>query len=116
MTEPKRKAPSSTVTGEILGTASTKRRKPEPTAIVIFGATVGNLLMLHPLLIGQQFGPANYATIFSRSQLFVFVGTAAGPYVLGVLRDATGGYTAAYLVAGSLSLLGAMVLPRNVRN
>lgn len=39
MTETKRKAPSSTITGEILGTVSTKKRKPEPTAIVIFGAT-----------------------------------------------------------------------------
>ena len=84
-------------------------------AIVVFGATVGNLLMLHPLLIGQQFGPAHYPTIFSRSQLFVFVGTAAGPYVLGVLRDATGGYTVAYAVAGALSLIGAVVLPRSVR-
>ena len=84
-------------------------------AIVVFGATVGNLLMLHPLLIGQQFGPQNYATIFSRSQLFVFIGTASGPYVLGLLRDATNGYRVAYLVAGTLSLLGALTLPKRVR-
>ena len=30
---------ASSVTGEILGDLTTKRRRPEPTAIVIFGAT-----------------------------------------------------------------------------
>ena len=83
--------------------------------IVLFGATVGNLLMLHPLLIGQEFGPKDYAQIFSRSQFVAFVGTAAGPYVLGAIRDASGGYGAAYLVAGILSLTGALFLPRRVR-
>ncbi len=80
--------------------------------IVLFGATVGNLLMLHPLLIAHQYGPADYARIFSRSQFVVFLGTAAGPYLLGALHDATDGYLVAYLVAGSLSLTGALVLPK----
>lgn len=81
-------------------------------AIALFGATVGNLLMLHPLLVGARFGPRDYPRIFSRSQLIVFVGTAAGPYVLGVLHDAAGDYLVAYLVAGSMSLVGAAVLSR----
>jgi glucose-6-phosphate 1-dehydrogenase len=50
--QPKRKPPSSSIIGEILGTASTKRRKPEPTAIVIFGAT-GDLA-------GRKLAPALY--------------------------------------------------------
>jgi MFS family permease len=83
--------------------------------IVLFGATIGNLLMLHPLLVGQEFGPREYAKIFSRSQFFAFVGTAAGPYALGLLRDATDGYRVAYFVAAALSLAGAAVLPRSVR-
>jgi MFS family permease len=83
--------------------------------IVLFGATIGNLLMLHPLLIGQEFGPRDYAQIFSRSQFVAFVGTAAGPYLLGAIRDASGGYGAAYAVAAGLSLVGAVVLPRRVR-
>jgi predicted MFS family arabinose efflux permease len=90
-------------------------RIPLFLAIVLFGATVGNLLMLHPLLIGQEFGPRDYARIFSRSQFVAFVGTALGPYALGVIRDLSGGYTAAYLAAGALSLTGAVVLPRRVR-
>ncbi|MEZ5251308.1 MAG: MFS transporter [Ilumatobacteraceae bacterium] len=80
--------------------------------IVLFGATVGNLLMLHPLLVAHQFGPADYARIFSRSQFVVFLGTAAGPYLLGALHDATDGYRVAYVVAGTLSLTGALLLPK----
>ncbi len=83
--------------------------------IVLFGATVGNLLMLHPLLIAHQYGPADYARIFSRSQFVVFLGTAAGPYALGALHDATDGYLVAYLVAGTLSLTGAIVLPKRTQ-
>lgn len=83
--------------------------------IVLFGATIGNLLMLHPLLIGQEFGPRDYAQIFSRSQFVAFVGTAAGPYLLGEIRDASDGYRVAYLVAGALSVIGAAFLPKRVR-
>ncbi len=91
------------------------RRVALLASIVLFGVTVGNLLMLHPLLVGHQFGPAEYARIFSRSQLVAFVGTAVGPLLLGALHDATGGYLVAYLVAGCLSLGGAAVLVRTVR-
>ena len=56
-----------------------RRRCSCSLGIVLFGATIGNLLMLHPLLIGQEFGPRDYAQIFSRSQFVAFVGTAAGP-------------------------------------
>lgn len=83
--------------------------------IGLFGATVGNLLMLHPLLIGERFGPSDYARIFSRSQFVVFVGTATGPYLLGLLHDLTDGYLLAYLVAGGLSLSGSFVLSRSGR-
>jgi CP family cyanate transporter-like MFS transporter len=72
--------------------------------------------MLHPLLVGHQFGPAEYARIFSRSQLVAFVGTAVGPLLLGALHDVTGGYLVAYLVAGCLSLAGAAVLGRAARD
>ena len=91
------------------------RRVALLASIVLFGVTVGNLLMLHPLLVGQRFGPAEYARIFSRSQLVAFVGTAVGPLLLGALHDATGDYLVAYLVAGCLSLGGAAVLTRTVR-
>jgi len=72
--QPKRKPPSSSVVGEILGTVSTKRRRPDPTAIVIFGAT-GDLSgrklapALFNLLIDQSLTDPTVIIGVSRNQL-----------------------------------------------
>lgn len=79
-------------------------------AIVLFGVTIGNILMLQPLLIAEHFGVLDYPRIFSRSQFLMMFGTAAGPLVLGWLHDNAGGYRTAYLVAAGASLTGAIVL------
>jgi MFS family permease len=78
--------------------------------IVLFGATVGNILMLQPLLIAERFGVRDYPRIFSRSQFVTMFGTAGGPLVLGWLHDNGGGYRTSYLVAAGCSLAGAAVL------
>ena len=79
-------------------------------AIVVFGTTVGNILMLQPLLIAERFGVVDYPRIFSRSQFIMMLGTALGPLVLGWLHDNAGGYQTSYLVAAGCSLAGAAVL------
>jgi MFS family permease len=79
-------------------------------SIVLFGATVGNILMLQPLLIAERFGVRDYPKIYSRAQLFGLVGTAGGPILLGWLHDLSGGYRASYIAAGCLSLTGAAVI------
>jgi predicted MFS family arabinose efflux permease len=78
-------------------------------ASALFGATVGNLLMLQPLLMAEVFGVLDYPRVFSLNQLVVSAGVAAGPFLLGVLHDASG-YRLAYLVAAAVSLLGAVLL------
>lgn len=77
-------------------------------AAFIMGATIGNLLMLQPLLMAETFGVAAYPRIFSLNQLIVTVGVATGPFVLGALEDGFG-YRASYWVAACLSLLGATI-------
>ena len=54
-------------------------------SIVLFGATIGNILMLQPLLIAERFGVRDYPRIYSRAQLFGLVGTAGGPLLLGLV-------------------------------
>jgi predicted MFS family arabinose efflux permease len=75
----------------------------------MFGVTVGNLLMLQPLLVAEVFGVRDYPQIFSLNQLVVTVGVAGGPYLLGALHDASG-YRLAYLVAMAVSLAGSVLL------
>ena len=56
-------------------------------AAAIFGLSVGNLLMLQPLLLVETFGVKHYSQIYSYSQLIATIGVASGPFLLGGLRD-----------------------------
>lgn len=76
----------------------------------IFGLTVGNILMLQPLLIAERFGVKDYPRLFSRSQFVSTFGVAGGPLLLGWLHDVGGGYRTSYLVAGCCSVAGAAIL------
>ena len=77
---------------------------------VVFGLTVGNLLMLHPLLLAERFGVRDYGRIYSRSQLVATLGVAVGPAAIGVLYDLVDGYGVAFTLAGAASLVAAGVL------
>ncbi len=79
-------------------------------AIILFGATVGNILMLQPLIIAERFGVVDYPRIFSRTQFLCIAGLAGGPLLLGWLYDNAGGYRSSYLVAAACSLVGSLVL------
>jgi len=76
---------------------------------VVIGATIGNTLMLQPLLVAEAFGVLDYARLYSVNSLLSTVGVAAGPFVVGVIHDVTGGYPAAYVAAAGLSV-GAMLV------
>jgi len=78
-------------------------------AAALYGGTVGNLLMLQPLLLAEAFGVRDYPRVFSLSQLVVTAGVAGGPFLLGALRDLSG-YGLAYTVGGCLSLVGGLVV------
>ncbi|MDQ6650596.1 MAG: MFS transporter [Actinomycetota bacterium] len=75
-----------------------------------FGITVGNLLMLHPLLLAERFGVRDYGKIYSRSSVVATLGIASGPFVLGLLHDLLGGYGVALSLVAILSLLAALAL------
>jgi len=63
----------------------------------LFGFTVGNLLMMQPLILAQAFGVADYPRIYSTSQAVTTLGVASGPVVLGAITAAS-----SYLVAFSV--------------
>ena len=94
----------------LLGLAVTESRAALLVLTVAFGLTVGNLLMLHPLLLAERFGVRDYGRIYSRSQLVATLGVAAGPFAIGGLHDLVGGYGAAFTLAGLASLVAAAVL------
>lgn len=73
-----------------------------------FGLSVGNLLMLQPLLLVEVYGVKHYSQIFSLSQLIATLGVALGPLLLGGLRDLVD-YQFSFLVAAATNV-GAFAL------
>jgi len=78
--------------------------------LALFGCTVGNLLMLQPLLMAGAFGLRVYARIFSVANLMSSWGTAAGPAVMGyVFALNNEQYGGAYLFAAAAAALGLVL-------
>lgn len=73
-----------------------------------FGVTVGNLLMLQPLLMATAFGVRDYPRIYSVANLWMTVGVAGGPLALGLLYDLLS-YESAFLAASAASGLALVV-------
>ncbi len=67
--------------------------------LALFGVTVGNLLMLQPLLVADAYGARDYARLYSINNVLTMAGVAGGPLLMGLLIADAGGYTAAYLLA-----------------
>ena len=76
---------------------------------VFFGMSVGNLLMLQPLLLAEAFGVKEYSRIYSLNQLAGTVGVAGGPYLLGFLHDQAN-YQLAFVAAAAANVVGFLAL------
>ncbi len=76
---------------------------------LVFGLTVGNLLMLQPVVLAEAFGLRAYARIYASANAMTTMGVASGPLLLGLLYE-VGGYGMSYLLAAVLSILALIVL------
>jgi len=74
-----------------------------------FGLTVGNLLMLQPVVLAEAFGLHSYARIYASANAMTTLGVASGPLLLGVIYE-YGGYAYSYFLAALLSGLALLVL------
>lgn len=78
--------------------------------LFLFGSSVGNLLMLQPLLLAEAFGVQDYARIFSVSNLMSSWGTAAGPALMGIVYASSDSqYAMPYLVVACAGVLGLLL-------
>jgi len=73
---------------------------------VMFGATVGNLQMMQPLIMAEAFGLKAYARILSLAQMITTCANAAGPALIGYVYEATGSYHTPYILIGIASVIG----------
>jgi len=96
---------------------------PTPTLLYLMVASQGVLGYSLTSVIGaipaEIFEGRHYGTIFGTLMLAAIGGGAMGPWVAGLLYDATGAYTLAFWIAIGCSALSAMAIwfaaPREVR-
>jgi MFS family permease len=79
-------------------------------ATVVFAVTIGNSLMMHPLLLAERFGTLNYGRIYSTSQMMTVLGVAGCPALIGLLYEMSGGYQLPFFVVSALTLVGFAIL------
>jgi len=99
------------------------RDAPTPTLLSLMVASQGMLGYGLTSVIGaipaEIFEGRHYGTIFGTTMLASVAGGAAGPWVTGMLHDATGSYTLAFWIAIACSAFSALAIwlaaPRKVR-
>jgi MFS family permease len=79
-------------------------------ACALYGFSVGNNITLSPLIIQREYPAERFPAIVALSTGVVQVVYALGPGLLGVLRDAFGGYGVPLAVCMGLNLAGAAVV------
>jgi cyanate permease len=76
-------------------------------ACAIFGLSAGNLISLPALIIQREFEATSFGMLVGLSTAIGQFTYAFGPGLLGIVRDATGGYTAALTLCMMLELAAA---------
>jgi len=71
----------------------------------VFGLTMGCILMMQSLIIGECFGLVSFATVSGAVGLFVSSGAAIGPTIAGLIYDATQSYRIAFIIFAIVSIL-----------
>ena len=71
---------------------------------MLFGFTVGNILMVQPLLVAAAFGLRDFPRILSYQQFIMNFGVAMGPIAIGLIYDFGGGYGNAFVFVSFCSV------------
>lgn len=83
----------------------------DPTLLLVacaaYGFSVGNIITLPALIMQREFPPASFSLVLGLSTAIGTFAGAIGPGLIGLIRDATGGYATALLVCMAFKLVGA---------
>lgn len=75
-----------------------------------FGLTMGSIIMLQSLIIGECFGIPSFATVSGTIGLFLMPGAAFGPMIAGMIFDATQSYQMAFIVFACASFVAMVAI------
>jgi len=75
-----------------------------------FGLTMGSIIMLQALIIGECFGIPSFATVSGTIGFFCMPGAAFGPMIAGVIFDATQSYQTAFIFFAAASFVAMLAI------
>jgi sugar phosphate permease len=75
-----------------------------------FGLTMGGIVMMQWLIIGECFGMISFGTISGLTGLFTMFGASLGPAIAGLIFDATHDYGIAFTIFGTASFLAMVAI------
>jgi cyanate permease len=76
----------------------------------VYGVSVGNLITFPALIIQREFAPASFGMLIGLSTAIGQFIYAFGPGLIGIVRDASGGYTAALILCGVFNAIAAVII------
>lgn len=76
----------------------------------LFGLAFGALLPLRAMVMGRWFSGPTYGRIMGTQWTAVVLVSAAGPLLVGVLRDTTGGYQVSFVLLAMFYLAAAVLI------
>jgi MFS family permease len=79
-------------------------------ASALFGFSVGNVITLPTLIVQREFSAAAFGVLVSLVSAICQFTYAFGPGIVGLLRDALGGYTVPFYVCAALELIAAGIV------
>lgn len=85
-------------------------------ACAVYGFSVGNLITFPALIIQREFDAASFGMLVGLSTAITQFTYAFGPGLLGLVRDASGSYTAPLLLCVALNLIAAAIVLRPPRS
>ena len=96
--------------GLLLMTALPSRPEALYAGCVLFGISVGNVITFPALIIQREFPAGAFGLVMGLSAAVAQFTFALAPVLLGVLRDASGGYGAVLLLCVALQLSGSALV------
>ena len=85
-----------------------------PTGLMVcsvaYGLTIGNMTTLSPIIVRREFGAESFGAVYGVAGSLIGFAMAGGPGLFGAIRDATGSYSPALLLAAGLNLVAALVI------
>jgi len=75
-----------------------------------FGLTMGSIIMMQSLIIGECFGLLSFATVSGLAGLFTMSGAAFGPTIAGLIYDAAQSYRMAFTILAAMCMMAIPVV------